>query len=140
MHNIRQAVEADSETIKQMVSNEHLDPSTLKWQNFLIAEQAGEIVGIGQIKPYDDCQELGSLVVLPEYRNQGIASALIEALEARAKPPLYLMCERKMKPYYERFGYHVIGWRETPRTLLMKRIVTLFFVIFGIRMLAMRKD
>lgn len=139
MYKIRPATEADSPTIKQMVRKERLDPTTLNWQNFLVAEQDAQLIGIGQIKPYVDCQELGSLVVLAAYRNQGIAGALIETLEAKAQRPLYLVCERKMQPYYERFGYQKIGWRDTPGTLRKKLLVTYLWRLFGIEVLAMRK-
>ena len=116
MFTIRPAAAADELIIIQMIRDEHLDPSSRKWQNFLVAEDARKIIGIGQIKRYADCQELGSLIVLQEYRNQGIASALIAALEAQAARPLYLMCESKMQPYYERFGYQIIGWWSAPRS------------------------
>lgn len=139
MYKIRPATQVDSTTIKRMIRAERLDPSSLDWQNFLVAEQDAQIIGIGQIKPYPDYQELGSLLVLPNYRSQGIAAGLIEALEAKAQRPLYLLCERKMQPYYARFGYQVIGWREMPPTLRNKLLVTLLFRLVGIRVLAMRK-
>ena len=70
-----------------------LDPTTrLHFEHALVAEVDGEVVGVGQIKHHPGCQELGSLVVLPEYRRQGIAAQLIAALEAEAERPLYLIC------------------------------------------------
>src|SRR5215204_6035633 len=92
MVDIRPAAETDAPTIRKMVKDEQLDPTSLDWRHFLIAEQDGQIIGIGQIKEYPGAHELGSLVVLPEYRSQGIASALINALEARTEFPLYLFC------------------------------------------------
>jgi amino-acid N-acetyltransferase len=139
MVNIRPAVKTDQTTIRKMVRDARLDPSTVQWQNFLVAEMDRQIVGIGQIKPYPDCEELGSLVVLPAYRNHGIAGALIHALERGAQPPLYLICLQKMQPYYERFGYRVIGWQDTPKTLRNKLRITFLFRLFGIRVIAMRK-
>jgi amino-acid N-acetyltransferase len=139
MVNIRPAMEGDHLVIRKMVRDARLDPSTVQWQNFLVAETEGQIVGIGQIKPYPDCQELGSLVVLPAYRNHGVAGALIHELESRAQRPLYLICLQKMQPYYERFGYRVIGWQDTPNTLRNKLRITFLFRLFGIRVIAMRK-
>ncbi len=139
---LRPATADDAPIIRQMIREAQLDPSTLKWQNFLVVAQAdnGQMVGIGQIKRYRDCEELGSLVVLPEFRGQGVAAALIAALEARAGRPLYLLCGSHMQPYYERFGYHVIRWREAPGTLRLKLSFALPFRLFGIRVLVMRKD
>ncbi len=137
---IRPAAQADARTIRQMIRAEALDPTSLDWRNFLIAEQDDRIIGVGQIKPYPDCQELGSLIVDRDYRHQGIAAQLIGALEARAGRPLYLVCERKMEPYYTRFGYQTIPFSEAPRTLKLKLAASLPFRLFGVRVIAMRKD
>ena len=61
---IRPALESEQETIKQMVRAEQLDPTALHWSHFKVAEQDGQIIGIGQIRPYPRCRELGSLIVL----------------------------------------------------------------------------
>src|SRR5215204_541196 len=114
MVDIRPAAEADAPTIKKMVKDEQLDPTSLDWQHFLIAELDGKTVGIGQIKEYPGARELGSLVVLSEYRNQGIASALIHALEARSEYPLYLFCLQENETFYNRFGYQKIRYGQAP--------------------------
>ena len=105
-----------------------------------MAEVAGQIVSMGQVKEYPGCQELGSLVTLPAYRGQGLAAAVIAALEARAGRPLYLICRDRMEPYYTRFGYHTIGWRDAPHALKLKLLPTFLFRLFGVRVLVMRKD
>lgn len=137
--NIRPATKQDDATIKQMVSKEHLDPTSVKWQHFLVAERDGKIVGIGQVKEYPGCQELGSLVVLPEYRGRGIAGELIKALEARAGRPLYLTCRDRMQHYYERFGYQRIPILKAPRPILVKLLFTRLFLVFGVRIVLMWK-
>jgi len=136
---IRAATESDERTIKQMVRTEHLDPTSLRWQHFLVAEHEGNIVGIGQLRDYPGCQELGSLVVLPEYRGSGIAGQLIRALEARAGRPLYLFCRDRMESYYGRFGYKRIGYWSAPPALRLKMLLPMTFRIFGIRIILMRK-
>lgn len=140
MINIRDATEADDRTIKRMIRAARLDPTSLKWQNFLIAELDGQIVGIGQIKQYPGCEELGSLVTLPQYQGQGVATQIMHALEARAGRPLYLLCLDKMQPFYERFGYEVITWGEAPRFLKIKLIPGKIARLIGMRVLIMRKD
>jgi amino-acid N-acetyltransferase len=141
---IRPATEQDDATIKQMVSKEHLDPTSVKWQHFLIAERdegdgSPRMVGIGQVKEYPGCQELGSLVVLPEYRRQGIAAELIRALEARAGRPLYLTCRSTMQHYYAGFGYERISIWKAPRAILWKLLFTRLFLVFGIQIVLMVK-
>ena len=71
---IREATAADAPTIKRMIREAQLDPTSLKWKNFLIAEVDGDIAGIGQVKPLLGCRELGSLVVAKAHRKQGIAA------------------------------------------------------------------
>lgn len=138
--NIRPAVEADAATIKRMVSDERLDPTGLKWQNFLVAEDGGQIVGIGQIRRYGGIEELGSLVVLPASRGQGIGGQLIGALEVRAGRPLYLFTRDLKQSYYERFGYRRISFADAPTPLRLKFLIPSVFRIFGLRIIMMRKD
>jgi len=137
---IREATAEDDSTIKTMIRRARLDPTSLKWQNFLIAEHEGDIVGIGQIKPYPGCEELGSLVTKRDYRGQGVGEQMIVALEARAGRPLYLLCAAKMESYYQRFGYEAISWWNAPAFLKLKLSPTLILRLFGIRVLVMRKN
>lgn len=136
---IRPATADDDATIQQMIREARLDPTSLKWQNFLIAEVGGKIAGIGQVKRYPGCEELGSLVTLREMRGKGVGGAMIAALEARAGRPLYLLCVDKMEPYYQRFGYERISWWGAPWFLKLKLSPALLFRLFGIRVLVMQK-
>lgn len=140
---IRPAIAAESTLIKSMVRAENLDPTSLNWRHFLVAEAdidgVPRIVGIGQIKEYPGCQELGSLIVLPEYRGEGIAGILMAALEDRAGRPLYLMCAEKMQPFYEQHDYEQIGFVSAPAALKVKLAASLIFRLFGVRVIVMRK-
>jgi amino-acid N-acetyltransferase len=136
---IRPATEQDDAAIKQIVRQEYLDPTSLNWQHFLIAEHDGQLVGFGQVKELPGCQELGSLAVLPAYRRQGIAGELIRTLEAHAGRPLYLTCRRQMQHYYARFGYERIPIWTAPKAILWKLLFSRLFVLFGIQIVLMRK-
>jgi amino-acid N-acetyltransferase len=142
MVSIRPPVEADYAAVRQMVIDAHLDPTTrLHWEHVLVAEVDGKVVGVGQIKHLRGCQELGTLVVLPEYRRQGIAAQLIAGLEATAERPLYLVCPQKtMEAYYARFGYKRVPYREIPTALKLKLVLAVFPLLFGFRIIAMRKN
>ena len=80
-YTIRSARAGDEATIKALIRGERLDPLNVHWQNFLVAEEAGRIIGIGQVKPYRSGRELGSLVVVPDRRQSGVAGAIINALD-----------------------------------------------------------
>lgn len=137
---IRPAQASDEATIKAMIRREKLDPTSLDWRNFLIAEHNGQMAGIGQVKRYWGCNELGSLVTEPEYRGQGIAGQLITALEAQAGLPLYLLCVSKLESFYQQFGYQTISWWDAPTVLRLKLAGAFTFRLFGIRVLVMRKS
>jgi len=58
--------------------------------------------------------ELASLAVLPAYRHQGVACALIEHLLTDAPRPLYLTCRSNLGVLYEKFGFQALANDETP--------------------------
>jgi len=117
---LRSASETDQETIKQMVREEQLDPTSLHWSHFVVAEQEGQIIGIGQIRPYPKCRELGSLVVREEFREQGIGGMIINALLEKETGDVYLECLSHNERYYGKFGFERIPWYRAPYPLKLK--------------------
>lgn len=139
MADLRRAAAADAPTIRAMIRREHLDPTSIHWRNFLVAEADGQIVGIGQVKHLRGCNELGSLVVLPAYRGRGIAAQLIVALGAEAGLPLYLLCRDSLVPYYSRFGFRDIPFAAAPGILKLKLLPAGLLRLAGLRIAVMRK-
>ena len=122
-----------------MVLREGLDPSTLRWVNFIVAQDAsGAIAGIAQIKPYKDCREFGSLVVLPQYRRQGVGALLIEHALAGEAGDVYLLCGAHRVPYYRKFGFVEITPDKAPRTLRRKMTFAGLFSLFGVKIACMK--
>lgn len=140
MAQLRDATAADAPTIRKMVIDERLDPTSLDWRNFMLAEQDGQIVGIAQVKPLPGCNEFGSLIVKPTYRGQGIGAQLLAALEARAGFPLYLTCYIKMEPYYERFGFRRIPILSAPASLRLKLMAAQLLLLAGRKVIGMVKE
>jgi len=136
---LRDATAADDATIKRLIRQAHLDPTSLKWEHFMVAEHDGRIVGFGQVKSYPGCNEIGSLLTLPRYRGLGIASRLMDALEARAGMPLYLLCLQKMVPFYEQHSYETIGWWQAPTFLKLKLLPAYLMRLVGMRVHVMVK-
>jgi N-acetylglutamate synthase-like GNAT family acetyltransferase len=122
---LRPAVETESAAIKDLIHLVGINPTGLDWKRFLVAvTPEGRVIGCGQLKPHGgDILELASIATSPEYRNQGIASAIIEVLLAQSPRPLYLMCESKMGPFYEKIGFQSLPPAEMPR--YFQRIVKL---------------
>ena len=141
MVHIRPPVASELALLRKMLRDAQLDPTSgVHLEYALVAEADGQIVGMGQIKHLRGCQELGSLVVLPDYRHQGIAGQLIRALEAQAERPLYLICESHMGSFYRNFGYGQINFGQAPTALKLKLTLALIARLFGFRIIAMRKD
>src|SRR5690349_18712449 len=103
---LRRALESESGQIAHLIHLVGINPTGLDWKRFLVAvDPSGKIIGCGQIKPHGrDILELASIGVLPEFRNKGVARAIIEELLSTEKHrPLYLMCMAHNGPIYEKF-------------------------------------
>jgi amino-acid N-acetyltransferase len=138
---IRRATENDQAIIRQMVMADGLDPTGLHWSHFQIAERDGEIVGIGQIRPYPKCRELGSLAVKEAYRRQGIGAMLVQALLAGETGDVYLECLTHNEHYYEKFGFKSIPWWQAPMPLKAKvGLMNVVRFFFGVQAIAMKRE
>ena len=137
---IRSARAGDEATIKSLIRAEHLDPLNVHWQNFLVAEEAGRIVGIGQVKPYRSGRELGSLVVVADRRQSGVGGAIIRALIDRERGALLLFCQAFREPYYAKFGFRRCGLRDLPGEFKLKYAVGAVFTrLAGRRLIVMQR-
>jgi N-acetylglutamate synthase-like GNAT family acetyltransferase len=115
---IRAATEADQATIRAIIRAAQLNPMSLDWPRFLVAEDGGEIVGIGQVKPHGDgSRELASIAVIPSHQRGGVGKQIIRALLAREAGPLYLMCMAHNETYYQQFGFRQVAPDEMPAVL-----------------------
>ena len=140
MADLRVATEADAGVIRKMSGDERLDPTSLDWRHFTVAEEDGRIVGIAQVKPLPGVNEFGSLVVLPDYRGRGIAAQLIRTLEVQVGKPLYLICRDRMEPYYQRFGFRRVRWADVPPFLKLKLGAAALMRLGGVRIIGMVKE
>ena len=136
---IRPARFEDAATIRRLVRGAGLDPTSLDWPNFFVAHRAGRIIGVGQVKPYPNSRELGSLVVLKPHRRQGVAAALINALVEPEQGELFLLCQQRMESYYARFGFGRVGLSQLRGAVRRKYLFTRVFRVFGVRIIAMRR-
>jgi N-acetylglutamate synthase-like GNAT family acetyltransferase len=116
-YTLRPARETEAGTIKDLIHSVGINPLELDWRRFLVAVDAqDQVIAVGQIKPHGkDIQELASIAVIPDYRGQGLARAIIEHLLKDSPRPLYLTCLSSMEPLYEKFGFHAIPYKEMPR-------------------------
>ena len=112
---IRPANAGDQVPIRAIVRAARLNPIGLDWPRFLVAEQGGGLIGVGQVKPHrDGSRELASIAVVPEWQGQGIGAAIVRELLARERGVLHLMCASTTMPFYRRFGFDEIGRAAMP--------------------------
>ncbi len=139
-YTIRSAHAGDEATIKAFIRAEHLDPMNVHWPNFLVAEEAGRIIGIGQVKPFRSGRELGSLVVTADRRQSGVGGAIIRALIERERGPLLLFCLAYREPYYAKFGFQRCGLRDLPGQFKLKYALgTALTTLVGHRLIVMQR-
>ena len=90
-------------------------PATLK--NFLVVTENEELIGVVGLETYGRYGLLRSLAVRPDYRNQSIASKLVEQIEKLALTEelksIFLLTETA-PDYFTRKGYHIIIRTEIP--------------------------
>lgn len=129
-YEIRPARAADEHTIKSIVRAARISPFGLDWSRFLVARltDGQAIIGVGQIKHHrDGSRELASVAVVPEYRRQGVASALIRALVEQEEQTLFLTCRRELRSFYQRFGFEMVPRSALPPFLNRIYLVATLF-------------
>jgi N-acetylglutamate synthase-like GNAT family acetyltransferase len=132
---MRWAEAKDERAIKALVRSAKINPMGIHWQRFLVAEDAGRIIGIGQVKVHGDgSRELASIATVPDWQGEGIATAIIEALlaaEVSAASPLYLTCRSHMEPFYRAFGFRRLE-RLEEMPVYFRRLMRIGRVLFAV--------
>jgi amino-acid N-acetyltransferase len=118
---IRPACAQDIKSIRMLVWSAKLDPTQLRWQQFWVIECNGDLVACGQLRNFTGAQELGSLVVMKDWRDRGLGTYLTKYLIQQATEPLYLEClGKRLASFYTRFGFIEVSLQELPQSLKFK--------------------
>jgi len=113
---IKEATKKDLPSIMGLIRSERGDGRKISYSQFLVAKDKNEIIGCIRIKELKNCLELGSLVVIPKYRNKGIGSRLIKNILIKDKRrPIYLLCFIKMAKFYSKSGFSEISVNSIPK-------------------------
>jgi N-acetylglutamate synthase-like GNAT family acetyltransferase len=108
-----------------------------------MAEEDGEVVGVGQIKAHGDgSRELASIAIVPPRQGQGIGTAVIKALLAREPGVvLYLTCRHELEGYYTHFGFRLLEPHAYPP--YFRRMIPIINAVarfVRIRIVVMRRE
>ena len=113
---LRPASSYDFPAISRLIKQVRINPTGLDWRRFVVAVDGdGAFLGCGQLKPHTGgIVELASIAVVPEQRERGIATLIIEHLLVLAPRPLYLTCRSSLGPFYMRWGFRSLELAEMP--------------------------
>lgn len=137
---LRAARPGDRWLILRRILREALDPTSIDWRRFVLAEREdGAVLGFAQIKCLpDNVLEFGSLVVEPFARRKGIGALLVRALVEPRSDPIYLLCAGRRETFYQRLQFERLESHEMPPALHRKwRIGSLFARFMGGSVVAM---
>ena len=119
MIRIRPATENDGAALTALMRGEPLRPFDRRWQNFLVAESNDGLVGAVQIRRHwDGAREIGSLVVAPTHRGQGIASRLMSGRLTNSDRAIFAITGAKFAGHYKQWGFLAIPLSEAPLTIV----------------------
>jgi amino-acid N-acetyltransferase len=112
---IRSATAEDQSHIRSLARRERVKPTGLDWPKFVVAVYDGKIVGAVQLRKHPDgSRELGSLVVTPTFRGQGVAARLIESRLSDSTGRVFVITGKAHADYYGRWGFRRIRPVEAP--------------------------
>lgn len=146
MLHLRPATLSDQKPIERLIHDAGINPMSLDWRHFVIAEEDGKTIGIGQIKQHGDgSRELASIAVIPERQKQGIASEIIRHLLANENGVIYLTCRDQLESFYARFGFRKIERAARSVTPYFRRIIRLTNVFLtvsrgNVKIIVMKKE
>ncbi|MFN3579682.1 MAG: GNAT family N-acetyltransferase [Pseudomonas sp.] len=80
--------------------------------------QSDDLLACLCLQPVQSGHWLTGLFVAPEYRGQGLATHLLEAIRKQASGPLWLFCSPELQALYTRCGYAPAT--ELPESLAAK--------------------
>ncbi|MEC4989278.1 MAG: GNAT family N-acetyltransferase [Oscillatoria sp. PMC 1068.18] len=84
----------------------------LNWSNYWVVECQKKVVACALLNCYPSNSELAYLYVKPAWRQQNLATCLIQRLVREAPKPLYLVCKPKLVKFYARQGFVKVSWRD----------------------------
>lgn len=115
---IRKARAEEEKAIRTLVLSERMRPIDLNPRNFLVAVKDDEIIGAIQMRRHaDGTRELGSLVVAPAWRRQGIAARLVDRLLTSETQKVFMITARAHGERYSRWGFEPASGRSVPKSV-----------------------
>ncbi|MBM0743048.1 GNAT family N-acetyltransferase [Phormidium sp. CLA17] len=89
----------------------------LNWSLYQVVECEGAPVGCAALACYGNFCVLYHLYVSPPWRQQLLASRLVQQMIHQTEQPTYLVCKPQMCQFYTRLGFVDIPWKQLSQPL-----------------------
>lgn len=76
---------------------------------WFLALDGRQLIGFCAVTPEKSGSRLRHVYVLPEFRDSGVATQLVEAAIAASEKPLHLSVRKDEADFYEKFGFASTG-------------------------------
>jgi N-acetylglutamate synthase-like GNAT family acetyltransferase len=103
---ITNASENDLPIIEQWARSFDLDCEEIFFKQFIVAKKNNTIVGFGRLRNYPECTELATLGVIPEERNKGIGTAIVNELIKTGPSEIFVTCV--IPHFFSRLGFRAV--------------------------------
>lgn len=119
----RAATAADARSIRDLLQGSDLptgDLSTAR-PDFVIAERAGQLIGIGALERFGNAALLRSVAVQPQWRGSGVGRLIVAELEQRARAAdvdELILLTLTARDFFARLGYGSKPREEVPAAVL----------------------
>lgn len=115
MPTIRPANQKDTAQIKKILSELVLYHPSLIPDDFWVADEGGQILGVSCLTEHGDFLFLSSVGVIETHRLKGTAKAILEKIFSEAKKDIYLYTI--IPDFFKKFGFEIV---DTPKNLPAK--------------------
>ncbi|HVS78599.1 MAG TPA: arsenic resistance N-acetyltransferase ArsN2 [Steroidobacteraceae bacterium] len=120
---LRTAAAADAQSIHALLERSGLPTGDLGTARpeFIVADDAGQIVGSGALQRFGKVALLRSVAVEPRRRGTGVGRSIIEELERRARAAgidELILLTMTARDFFERLGYHPRSRDRVPPPVL----------------------
>lgn len=103
---IRRAEGTERADVRRLAAKFDLDYEGMDKDDFWVAVEGAEVVGICGLTKHLDCLELRSLAVDDRFRKQGMGGRLVAALFQEARRDVYLTTV--IPDYFARLGFETV--------------------------------
>lgn len=112
MVKIRHARDADMVFIEEKLREHHLDTGDIEKDQFVVASEDGELIGIGRLKAIEGGGEISCILVFDEKKRKGVTELILKhLLEYSPATTLYAVTD-------QRDCFSSMGFKEYPEDAL----------------------